>query len=99
MHIVRTTAWNTGCWYTAHGQRIGALLMNTGHLIFADIDRHIEGTLQPDFFPELTIVERVSMGYRAQLTDYWVADEECRSFYPHAKAVAADTKSLEGSCS
>ena len=33
--------WNTGAHYTEFGQRIGATVLESGHVLFADIDRNI----------------------------------------------------------
>jgi hypothetical protein len=39
---MKTLTFNTGREYTQHGQRIAATQLESGHIILADIDRHID---------------------------------------------------------
>lgn len=42
-------AWNTGRWYSAHGQRIAAVVLESGRVAFMDIDRNISGATRHEF--------------------------------------------------
>ena len=42
-------AWNTGRWYSAHGQRIAAAVLVNGRIAFVDVDRHINGVTRHAF--------------------------------------------------
>lgn len=42
-------AWNTGRWYSAHGQRIAAVVLESGRVAFMDIDRNISGATRHAF--------------------------------------------------
>ena len=37
--------WNTGCWYTKHGQRMGAFWDGT-YIHYVDVDRMITGSVK-----------------------------------------------------
>jgi hypothetical protein len=39
---MKTLAFNTNREYTQHGQRIAATQLESGHIILADIDRHLD---------------------------------------------------------
>lgn len=39
---MKTLKFNTGRDYSAHGQRIAATQLETGQIIFVDVDRHID---------------------------------------------------------
>lgn len=46
------TQWNTGRLYTTHGQRMTALVLEDGSVLFKDKDRMIDGVItkaRPDF--------------------------------------------------
>ena len=42
---METLAFNTGRMYGDQGQRIAAVLLDTGSIVFCDRDRHIEGLI------------------------------------------------------
>ena len=39
--------WNTGRWYSEEGQRIAAVTLPDGRIVFLDYDRNIDGVIQP----------------------------------------------------
>lgn len=68
---IMITQWNTGNGYTVHGQRIGAVLLTNGGIVFADIDRGIDGFIPPDFQSGETMQSRVQYGYMHNQVEYW----------------------------
>lgn len=74
--VVSEHHWNTGNGYTVAGQRIGALLLDDGSLVFADIDRNIDGFISADFMEGLTPREGVEYGYMHSGYHYWQAADD-----------------------
>lgn len=71
MKELLTYQWNTGNGYTKHGQRIGAIQLPDGLIVFADIDRGIDGVIPKDFRPEDALRQRVEYGYMHTECEYW----------------------------
>lgn len=71
--IVARGAWNTGNGYTKHGQRIGWVRLDTGAIVFSDIDRQIDGAVAPTDADHLrTDQERVWWSYYLNpALSYW----------------------------
>lgn len=86
--------FKTGRIYTEHGQRIAAQLLNSGGIIFVDIDRHVQG----HFTPEVVKAQKLKLtqadvlwGYdHHDITQYWVNvyghDEEIAKLQEAARA-------------
>ena len=66
-----TIAWNTGAFYTEHGQRIVAMEDPDGGAWFYDLDRGVDGYLPPAFFPHANLRHRVEQGYMQSGWEYW----------------------------
>jgi hypothetical protein len=67
---MKTLAFNTGRTYTPNGQRLACALLDTGAIVFNDIDRGIFGTI---YTPGLTLEEVLTMGFFRQapiMADY-----------------------------
>jgi hypothetical protein len=96
--IQTTKAWNTHHGYTHHGQRIGALLLADGAIVFADIDRGIDGLIPHDYRPELPIADRVRFGYMHTEVQYWSHSmlewETYQALRQRAEALARTAPSL-----
>ena len=60
---MKTLAFNTGRTYTANGQRLGCALLDTGAIVFNDIDRGIFGTIHT---PGLTLDDVLTLGWFRQ---------------------------------
>ena len=85
-------AWNTGCLYSEHGQRIAATEID-GTIFFVDLDRMIDGQLPaPDpSLPRLdnaerTIRQRVESFYGAN--KYEMCDGDHREILKKLEAAA-----------
>ena len=72
MKVVNALHWNTGNLYTVFGQRIGALVINDGAIVFCDLDRGISGYIPATFMPDAAIRERVKRGYMYTECEYWI---------------------------
>lgn len=67
---MRTLAFNTGRTYTPNGQRVACALLDTGAIVFNDIDRGIFGTIHT---PGLTLDDVLTLGWfkpQTILADY-----------------------------
>lgn len=66
-----TDCFNTGNWYTAHGQRIGIVQLGRGDLVFYDLDRMIDGFIPAEFFPHENRECRVREAYLNSGWEYY----------------------------
>ena len=67
---MKILAFNTGRTYTPNGQRMACALLDTGAIVFNDIDRGIFGTIHT---PGLTLDDVLTLGFFRQgpiMADY-----------------------------
>ena len=67
---MKTLSFNTGRTYTPKGQRLACALLDSGNIVFVDVDRNVYGTIQAN---GLTRDEMLTFGQFTQnaiMSDY-----------------------------
>jgi hypothetical protein len=90
MKILSTHYFNTSNGYTDHGQRIGCVYLEDASIVFADIDRGIEGMIPGTFDPTASIEARVIRAYVHGGLDYWKHRIEDYEQWARMRIVAAN---------